>query len=83
VHATELGHRVVAVLAEDLLVELLGPLQPDGGVDTEVAADVEVPTNSSRNSRRSVLGEREYRANRAPLTTSGRLTRRTPAGRGW
>src|SRR5205814_1047461 len=31
--------------------------------------------NSSRNSRRSDFGEREYRANRAPFTTSGRSTR--------
>src|SRR5712692_8891567 len=31
--------------------------------------------NSSRKSRRSDLAEREYRANSAPLTTSGRLTR--------
>ena len=29
----ELGHRVVAVLDEDLLVELLGPREADGGVD--------------------------------------------------
>ena len=41
-HATELGDRVVAVLEEDPLVELLGPLQPDGGVDGGVAGDVEV-----------------------------------------
>src|SRR6478752_6221870 len=32
------------------------------------------PTNSSRKSRRRLLSEREYRANSAPLTTSGRLT---------
>src|SRR3954452_2604370 len=32
------------------------------------------PTNSSRNSRRRLLSEREYRANSAPFTTSGRLT---------
>src|SRR3954469_12460972 len=38
------------------------------------------PTNSSRNRRRRLLWVREYLANRAPLTTSGRLTR---ANTGW
>ena len=40
--AAELGHRVVAVLEEHPVVELLGPGQADGGVDAVVAADVEV-----------------------------------------
>ena len=31
------------------------------------------PTNSSRNRRRRLLSEREYRANSAPFTTSGRF----------
>src|SRR5919108_4015505 len=31
--------------------------------------------NSSRNRRRNDLADREYRANRAPFTTSGRLIR--------
>ena len=42
VHAAELGDRVVAVLEEHPVVELLGPAQADGGVDGEVAGDVEV-----------------------------------------
>ncbi len=42
VHAAQLGDRVVAVLEEDPVVELLGPTQPDGGVDGQVAADVEI-----------------------------------------
>jgi hypothetical protein len=37
VHPAELGDRVVAVLEEHPLVELLGPLEPDGGVDGLVA----------------------------------------------
>ena len=41
-HAAELGHRVVAVLEEHPVVELLGPAQADGGVDGLVAGDVEV-----------------------------------------
>ena len=42
VHPTQLGHGVVAVLEEDPLVELLGPLEPDRGIDREVAGDVEI-----------------------------------------
>ena len=42
VDAAELGHRVVAVLDEHLLVERLGAGDPDGGVDRVVAGDVEV-----------------------------------------
>ncbi len=42
VHPAELGHRVVAVLEEDPLVELLGPVEADGGVDGLVAGDVEL-----------------------------------------
>ena len=41
-HAAELGDRVVAVLEEHPVVELLGPPEADGGVDGGVAADVEV-----------------------------------------
>ena len=38
VHPAELGDGVVAVLEEHPVVELLGPPQPDGGVDGGVAA---------------------------------------------
>ena len=41
-HATELRHRIVAVFDEDLLVELLGPGEADGGIERDVAGDVEV-----------------------------------------
>ena len=42
VNAAELGDGVVAVLEEHPLVELLGALEADGGVDAVVAGDVEV-----------------------------------------
>ena len=42
VHAAELGDGVVAVLDEHLLVEVLGALHADGGVDRVVARHVEV-----------------------------------------
>ncbi len=39
---TELGDRIVAVLEEHPVVELLGPGQAHGGVHPVVAADVEI-----------------------------------------
>ena len=42
VDAAQLGHRIVAVLEEDLLVELLGPLDAHGGVHRGVAGDVQL-----------------------------------------
>ena len=42
VHPTELGHGVVAVLDEDLVVERLGALEAHGGIDAGVTRDVEV-----------------------------------------
>ena len=42
VHSPELRDGVVAVLEEDPFVERLGPLQADGGVDGEIAGEVEV-----------------------------------------
>ena len=41
-HTAQLRHGVVAVLEEHLLVQLLGSLEADGGVDRDVAGDVEV-----------------------------------------
>ena len=41
-HTTELGDGVVAVLEEHLVVELLGPPQTHGGVDTGIPGDVEL-----------------------------------------
>ena len=42
VHTAQLRDRVVAVLEEDPVVELLGALEADGGVDPGVAARVEL-----------------------------------------
>ena len=42
VHAAELGDGVVAVFEEDALVERFGALEADGGVDGEIAGEVEV-----------------------------------------
>ena len=43
VDPAQLGHGVVPVLEEDLLVEILGPGQPDGGVHGGVPGDVQLP----------------------------------------
>ena len=42
VHAAELRDGVVAVFEEDPLVERFGALEADGGVDGEIAGEVEV-----------------------------------------
>ena len=42
VNPTQLGHTVVAVLEEDLVVQLLCTPQPDGGIDRLVAGHVEL-----------------------------------------
>ena len=41
-HPAELGHRVVAVVEEDPVIERFGALQAHGGVDGDVAGYVEV-----------------------------------------
>ena len=73
VHAAELGHRVVAVLDEDVLVEARGAFTADGGRRRGPQRRVS-SANSSRNRRRSDFVVREYRANSAPFTASGRFT---------
>ena len=60
VDPAQLGHRVVAILHEDTLEEALRPR--DTGVARRQVPSVPAaaaPTNSSRNRRRRVLGERE------------------------
>ncbi len=60
VDTTELGHRVVAVLDEDLLVELLRPARVRRSRRRWRRPRCRArPTNSSRKSRRRLLGERE------------------------
>jgi len=59
VHATQLSHRVVAVLDKDPLIELVGTVESDGRVDRSVAREIEVATNSSRKSRRRLLEDLE------------------------
>ena len=42
VHAGQLGHGIVAVLDEHLLVQVFGPLEADRGVDRVITRDVEI-----------------------------------------
>ena len=42
VHAAELRDGVVAILEEDAVVQRFGALESDGGVDGEIAREVEV-----------------------------------------
>ena len=43
VHAAQLGDGIVAVLVEDLLVQVVGAVETDRRVDRRVARQVEVP----------------------------------------
>ena len=63
----ELCHRVVAVLEEDLLVELLGPHQPDGCIDAVVAAHVEVPYELVQEQPPQALGRAGVAGEESPL----------------
>ncbi len=56
VDAAELGHRIVAVLDEDALVELLRAGQADGGVDGRVPRHVEVADELVEEEPAQVLG---------------------------
>ena len=56
VDAAELGHRIVAVLDEDALVELLRAGQADGGVDGRVPRHVEVAHELVEEEPAQVLG---------------------------
>ena len=61
VHAAELSDRVVAVLEEHLLVELLGAFETGRGVDRVVAADVQIADE--------LVEEQPAEAFRAPAVT--------------
>jgi hypothetical protein len=43
VHPAELSDRVISVLEEDLLIEVVGSFQPDRGVNARVAVKIKVP----------------------------------------
>ena len=65
-HATQLSDRVVAVLEEDLLIELFGSLQADRRVHPEVARHIQVPHEFVEKEATQTLGAsaiaREQRA---------------------
>ena len=65
--AAELGHRVVAVLEEHPLVELLGPLETDRGVDRLVAVDVEVVDELVEEQPAQALGAAAVAGEQRPL----------------
>ena len=74
VHAAELRDGVVAVLEEHARRRALRrACRPTVASTVRSPVRSRSPTNSSRNRRRRLLSEREYRANSAPFTTSGRF----------
>jgi len=81
VHTAQLGHRVIAVLREHALVELFGargPHGPGAGAGLETLAQELVEEKAAER-----LGGAGVAAKRAPLTTSGRLTRAKTARPDW
>ena len=70
----ELGHRIVAVLEKDALVELLRSGQADGGVDAVVPAHVQVADELVEEQPPQALGRAGVTGEQRPFTTSGRLT---------
>ena len=55
-HAAQLRHRVVAVLDEDPLVELVGAVEADGRVDRGVTRQVEVADELVQEEAAKALG---------------------------
>ena len=72
-HTTELRHRVVAVLDEHLLVELLGPLQSDRRVDRRVARDVELADELVEEEPAQALGRSRVAGEERPLDHLGQV----------
>ena len=73
VHAPELGDRVVAVLEEDPVVQLLGPLQAHRGVDRRVAGDVEVAHELVEEQAAQALGRARVTGEQRPLHDLGQV----------
>ena len=76
VHAAELGDRVVAVLEEDPVVELLGPAKAHGGVDGRVAADVEVADELVEEEAAQALGRSGVAGEQRALHDLGQVDER-------
>jgi hypothetical protein len=67
VHTPELGHRVVAVLQEHPVVQLLGALQADGSVDRSIPGDVEVAHELVEEQPAQALGRTGVPGEQGPL----------------
>ena len=72
-HPTQLRHRIVAVFDEHLLVELLGPLEPDGGVERDVPGDVEVAHELVEKEAAQALGRPGVPGEQGPLDHLGQV----------
>ncbi len=76
VHASELGHRVVAVLEEHPVVELLGSPEPDGRVDGEIAREVEVADELVEEQAPQALGRARIAGEQGALHDLGQVDER-------
>ena len=73
VDPAQLGHRVVAVLEEDLLVELLGPAQPHRGVHGGVTGDVQFADELVEEQAAQALGRAGVPGEQGPLDHLGQV----------
>ncbi|CAB4587858.1 unannotated protein [freshwater metagenome] len=76
VHSAQLRHRIVAVFEEHLLVQFLGALQSDRGVDTLIAGDVEVPDELVQKEATQALGTTAVPGEQRPLDHLGQVHQR-------
>ena len=76
VHPAELGDRVVAVLAEDPRVQLLGPPQPDGGVEARVPRHVELLDELVEEEPAQALGRARVAGEQGALDDLGQVDER-------
>jgi hypothetical protein len=76
VHSTQLGNRIVAVLEEDLLVELFGAFEADGRIDRMIAADVEISHELVEEEAAQALGAAAVPSEQRTLDDFGKVDER-------
>ncbi|CAB4547804.1 unannotated protein [freshwater metagenome] len=74
--ATELRYRIIAVFKENLVVELLGPTQPDRGIDGVVATDVEFANKLVEKEPSEAFGRTRVTSEQGALNDLGQIYKR-------
>jgi hypothetical protein len=76
VDTTQLRHRIVAVFEEHAVIQLLGAAQSDGGVDGDVAGDVEVADELVEEQPSQALGRPAVAGEQRPFDHFGQVDQR-------